>query len=356
MARTVALSLTAPDNASARGHRMFMKRMETADKWVVDADKVDRLVHQLGGGHHHHPDPDPYYNPTPWSATAADWKAASQGTGGMPPAPPPPPLPTMTSKLFAPKRCLDGGEFERLRLLGEKTTHCAVSPQVCFSLAEDLRQSKGRAGRMFAKRRARAEEWTVEGGAPPGGVVGGPDPKVLQRISGGYGGGEPVPVETGTVSVNTDGVDAAVAGAPVVNRLKEMVELPKAKMTPWDAVAEFGNVDLAFEHLEGISFVRPSRSNPYADQVAFSLQEATQKRSGPRPGGRHLPPPAAPGSVRPQSAQSHSQMEPSETSRARNSFTGRSYWISLLVACFQGDECIWPFAHVCVSSAMQGFE
>lgn len=325
MARTVALSLTAPDNASARGHRMFMKRLETADKWVVDADKVDRLVHQLGAHLHRPPDSDPYYNPTPWSGgTAADWKAAPQGTGGMPPAPPPPPLPT-TTKLFAPKRGLDdGGEFDRLRLFGEKTTHSAVSPLVCFSLAEDLRQSKGRAGRMFAKRRAKADEWTVEGGTPPaGGGVGGPDPKVLQRISGGYGGGggEPAPVETGTVSVNAGGGDAGAAGAPVVNRLKEMVELPKAKMTPWDAVAEFGNVDLAFEHLEGISFVRPSRSNPYADQVAISLQEATQKRSGPRPGGRHLPPPTAPGSVRPQSTLSHSPMEPSEKGRARNSFT-----------------------------------
>lgn len=312
MARSVALSLTAPDNASARGHRMFMKRMETSDKWVVDADKVDRLVHQRGGHQH----PDPYYNPTPWSGT--EWKAASQGTGGgMPPAPPSP-LPT--SKLFAPKRNIDGGELERLRLFSEKTTHCAISPQVCFNLAEDLRRSTGRAGRMFAKRRAKADEWTVEGGASPG--VGGPDPKMLQRISGSYGSGgvEPSPVEKRAVSVDSGGGEV-VAGVPV-NRLKEMVELPKAKMTPWDAVAEFGNVDLAFEHLEGISFVRPAKSNPYADQVAISLQEATQKRSGPRPGGRLPPPPTAPGPVRPQSVQSHSPMEPPEKSRVRNSFTG----------------------------------
>lgn len=33
------------------------------------------------------------------------------------------------------------------------------------------------------------------------------------------------------------------------NRLKEMIDPPKAKMTPWDAWAEYGSLEPAFEHL-----------------------------------------------------------------------------------------------------------
>lgn len=268
MARQVALSLTAPINEKARGHRMFMKRKEKSDKWVVDTAALERSIRGSDT------EADLYYNPTPWSG-ASSWKA--QGGGGaafsrdmaaLPPLP--------TSKLFAPKlnpedesgersKALSAEEFERLRLFSQKTTHNTINPQVCFTLAEDLRQSKGKGGRMFAKRRAKSEEWTIEGPSAP-------DPKLMQKISGGFG-----PTEKPATPVNI-GTKIEVE-LPPMNRLKEMIELPKAKITPWDAVAEYGNVDLAFEHLAGISFLRPKGASPYADSVASSLQQATQRKS-----------------------------------------------------------------------------
>lgn len=279
MARQVAMSLTAPSNAKARGHRMFMKRKEKSDKWVVDTAGLEQSNIRSGGMSDS--EADIYYNPTPWNAAGSSWKAP-QGGGAVFPrdVAAPPPLPT--SKLFAPKlnpdedstgeraKALSAEEFERLRLYSQKTTHNMINPQICFTLAEDLRQSKGKGGRMFAKRRAKSEEWAVEGNPNA------PDPKLMQKISGGFAapaaGREkaPTPVNNGP---RNDEVEL-----PPLNRLKEMIELPKAKITPWDAVAEYGNVDLAFEHLDGISFLRPKVGSPYADSVATSLQQATTRR------------------------------------------------------------------------------
>lgn len=327
MARSVAQSLTAPTNESARGQRMFMKRKEKSDNWVVDASRlIDQLVSD--------PDPDPYYTPTPWNA-APGWKAAPPMRSGA--IPTPPSLPT--SRLFAPKlypgyddddggvtgersKALSSEEFERLRLFSQKTTHSTVSPQVCFNIAEDLNQSKGKGGKMFAKRRAKAEDWTVEGQAPS-------DPKMKQKISEHFAPGAIEAVHAGSVTTSVTGSGDL---PPPVNRLKEMVELPKPKMTPWDAVADFGDVDLAFEHLHGISFVRPSKSNPYTDQVANSLQQATQKRSGfstgpPPPHPPHPSPIPHSASAAPRAVQNYSQggFPQVPQNRASDSFTAPDF-------------------------------
>jgi len=161
MARRVAQSLTAPANAATRGHRMFMKRKEKSANWTVDETNrrrasVDTMSEDL------------YYNPTPWKATAS-WKPKPYDFTAVSLSPVP--------RLFAPRvpsaseeekaKYMSADEFERMRLFEDKTTHDTVAPQLCFNLAADLRQSDSKGGRMFAKRRDKAHQWTVENHPPP---------------------------------------------------------------------------------------------------------------------------------------------------------------------------------------------
>ena len=45
-----------------------------------------------------------------------------------------------------------------------------------------------------------------------------------------------------------------------VNRLKEMVELPRPAMSPWEAAAKYGTVDPAFAHLSAAETSRSGRN------------------------------------------------------------------------------------------------
>jgi len=177
MARRMAQSLTAPANQATRGHRMFMKRKEKSSGWTVDETtrrraSVDSAVSDL------------YYNPTPWTSTAS-WKphpipevpSTPTGSGILSPVPqllmaPHVPPPTSDDKA----KYMSADEFERMRLFEDKTTHDEVPPQLCFNLAADLRQSASKGGRMFAKRRAKADQWTVENGHPL------PRPQVTEKL------------------------------------------------------------------------------------------------------------------------------------------------------------------------------
>ena len=157
MARKVAQSLTAPANEATRGHRMFMKRKEKSVHWTVDDSNRRRHSVDTDLG-------DLYYNPAPWKATAT-WKPRPAhddlAVAKLAPVP----------RLFAPRvpslasdekaKYMSADEFERMRLFEDKTTHDTVSPQLCFNLAADLRQSTSKGARMFAKRRAKADQWTV---------------------------------------------------------------------------------------------------------------------------------------------------------------------------------------------------
>ena len=154
MARGVAQSLTAPANQATRGHRMFMRRKEKSVKWTVDETNRRRPSFDTNSE-------DLYYNPAPWKATAT-WKPKPYDLTSVSLSPIP--------KLFAPlvppaseekAKYMSADEFERMRLFEDKTTHDTVAPQLCFSLASDLRQSGSKGGRMFAKRRAKADQWTV---------------------------------------------------------------------------------------------------------------------------------------------------------------------------------------------------
>ena len=56
------------------------------------------------------------------------------------------------------------------------------------------------------------------------------------------------------------------------NFMQEMIEPPKAAMTPWDAMASFGDVDRAFTHLE--SYMEAKRGGAVKNQVAKGVKAA----------------------------------------------------------------------------------
>ena len=110
----------------------------------------------------------------------------------IPPAPPPPPppaalsFPTMTSNVPPPPpppppppgqpRSIQ--EFiEKMRRF-PKNTHAEISPQVCFDIATALHSSSSRGGAMFAKRRAKAQNWEVESTGTASSVL---EPKQAER-------------------------------------------------------------------------------------------------------------------------------------------------------------------------------
>ena len=53
-------------------------------------------------------------------------------------------------------------DFERLRLEAKKCDHRVVSPGLCFDIVADLRTSKGRGGRMFERRKNRADKFIID--------------------------------------------------------------------------------------------------------------------------------------------------------------------------------------------------
>ena len=110
--------------------------------------------------------------------------------------------------------------------------------QVCFSLTDDLRNMKGKGARLFAKRQAKSESWAITADddatttAEPTTTTE-PSASIQQKLS----------------TQHRPDNQAADEQAMPVNRLKEMVELPRPAMSPWDAAAKYGTVDPAFTHL-----------------------------------------------------------------------------------------------------------
>ncbi|ELT99795.1 hypothetical protein CAPTEDRAFT_228680 [Capitella teleta] len=278
MARRVALSLTAPQNLKARGHTMFVKRAERADKWSTD--------HPGGPLETEDQIENPEYNPNPWKGDHT-WKPTGQPMvpsrglfdGGIPKPPPlpsnlfsTPTLPVLKYNKDSKTNAMSMEEIERMRLMEEKSTHNTVSPQVCFSLADDLRNMKGKGGKMFAKRKERSKKWDKEG-EEEGEEDQGPDPDFLRKIGAVPMMGAPMMPKLPQPK-KKDSVD----GKPV-NRLKEMIDPPKPKMTPWDAAAEDdGKVDQAFEHLSGY---RPFAAHPAG--LHDNLQKAALQQPEPAP-------------------------------------------------------------------------
>ena len=126
-------------------------------------------------------------------------------------------------------------QLEKLRA-STKSKHDSIAPDVCFNLSHDLKSSTGRAGKKFAARRARMDKYTVdESNVKAAPTV--PDPAIQARLIQQSGG--------------PSGMPAGGMGAAGRTRLENMIEMGKAKTTPWEAAATnpTGNLEEAFEHL-----------------------------------------------------------------------------------------------------------
>ncbi|VDL59194.1 unnamed protein product [Hymenolepis diminuta] len=188
MARRVAKSIEAPINQGSRGARMFEFQQQRAEKYVKEGPE---------------PIPDPIESSsfpnliTPTSSllprVANEQQATAQELEYMiPPTPPPPPplphpsFPTLTSSAPPPPpppppppgqpRSIQ--EFIEKMQRFPKNTHTEISPQVCFDIASALHTSSSRGGAMFAKRRAKAQNWEVESEGTAAPVL---EPKVAER-------------------------------------------------------------------------------------------------------------------------------------------------------------------------------
>jgi len=111
----------------------------------------------------------PAYEPPPAAP-------APPPAGFIPDAPPPPPVASFPPiQKFTRKKkddnTMSAEELERVRLFEPKATHNTVSPQVAFSLADDLKNMKGKGGRLFAKRRQKAQEGAFEPESKPNEAV-----------------------------------------------------------------------------------------------------------------------------------------------------------------------------------------
>lgn len=269
LARQVAMSVISPANLKSKGHRMFMKRKERAIRWTTGLSDEEKA--QL-------------------SAQMAAAKAAeaageplneSASYGAEQPQSAPSAMPT--SVMFAPKlpkekdverlNAMSNEELERMMLQERKTTHTGVSPQMCFSLVDDLKSMKGKGGKLFAKRQARAEKWGAEKSEgkegsveeeedeEPGSVE--PNPQLVEKLKAEH-----------RARANADRGQKSSSGVAPVNRLKEMIDAPKAAMTPWDAVAQYGSVEKAFEHLENV----PGKQKPGQQNLVDTLQQQQKRR------------------------------------------------------------------------------
>jgi len=69
---------------------------------------------------------------------------------------------------------------------------------------------------------------------------------------------------------------AESAAVMPVNRLKEMVELPRPAMSPWEAAAKYGTVDPAFTHLSSTT----TTANAAAAAAVTESTLATPSSSG----------------------------------------------------------------------------
>lgn len=196
MARKVAQSLTSAGNVKARGQRMFMRRKEKADRWTIDtfmppskrgaAIPVGSFREGSTGS-----DLDGellYYNPTPWVApprgSDVEHKQQQQPPPWMKKVEPPrpksaPAIPAATPLVWKPtvtpssvaaaaaaasaavmtptKAPSTEALYHHPKPFTPKVTGGGgLPPSLAFGLANEMRQMKGKGGKMFSKRRARA--------------------------------------------------------------------------------------------------------------------------------------------------------------------------------------------------------
>jgi len=203
MARRVAQSLTAATNVSARGQRMFLRRREKADRWIISDLPPPTMAVLLRRGlvgvrdedqapncsrHDAVADSDSemlYYNPAPWLKTTGirgsgkdarevktptsgarlPWKtdfdiSSPAATAAFRQSSPPPAPPLGQALKWNPY----GSSTAEPEVSGRGGAKDVPVPKYtapgasAFNVSKELRQMKGKGGKMFAKRRAQAAE------------------------------------------------------------------------------------------------------------------------------------------------------------------------------------------------------
>ncbi|XP_071106269.1 synaptopodin-2-like isoform X1 [Haliotis cracherodii] len=142
LCKIIAHSLTSAANKKARGAKMFAKRQKRSMKWIHDGKLV--TLNPL--------DDIPGYNPHYYDEEE-DQRLHFK-------------IPSLKNRVSSPetetKMSLTQEEFERLRLDSQRCEHQSVSPNQCFDIAQSLKNSKGKAGKLFEKRRQRVEKYVVD--------------------------------------------------------------------------------------------------------------------------------------------------------------------------------------------------
>lgn len=197
LCRLISNSLTSAANKRARGAKMFAKRKRRSSKWVHE-------------GH------------SEWSSSAGDVanldeldseldvnEGGSKQLFSFR-------IPSLKQRVSSPERntkmSMKKDEFERLRLQAQKCDHRVVPPGTCFDIVADLKASKGRGGRLFERRKNRADKFII------------------------------------------DESNAKMVG-PKHTRLEALLDIPpaplKSRQSPWQAAqsGDQGSVDAAFDHL-----------------------------------------------------------------------------------------------------------
>lgn len=161
----------------------------------------------------------------------------------------------------------DVEQLEQLRVGSERTRHDTLPPVLGMRIADELQRASASgnttAGRMFARRRERSDKFVV------------PETNVRQLTQRRPETIQPTPKPPPQplkpeVAMRRSTSQPVVCRQPMpttrpVPRLKEMIEMPRAAMSPWEAAAQYGGrVDPAFEHLP--AFRRASQQVEWVDE------------------------------------------------------------------------------------------
>lgn len=231
LCRLISNSLTSAANKRARGAKMFAKRKRRSSKWVHEGPHSE------------------------WSSSAGDvanldeleseldvQEGGSKQLFSFR-------IPSLKQRVASPERntrmSLKKDEFERLRLQAQKCDHRVVPPGTCFDIVADLKASKGRGGRLFERRKNRADKFII------------------------------------------DESNAKMA-PPKHTRLESILDLTplKSSQSPWQAAqsGQRGSVDAAFDHLsERERIEKLNQILQYTPPKPTQLSRETMKTVNPTP-------------------------------------------------------------------------
>jgi len=211
MARKVALSLTAPGNITARGHRMFMKRKERAQYWDINNPVYQQ---ETAKG-------NPYYNPTPWLSTVVKKHASTKSEKNRDDDIQ---KPSKRSTNRYPRKFDSNRE-------GSANENSTSGVRVNFSISDELTSPRSKAGKLFQKRRAKSEEPA--------------DNPYIQKYDSSYFSlRRPVQMWTETL-------EPASNGPQVSCRLKDMIREYEVRKDPYYTGIGLGNIDFSIDLTNG---------------------------------------------------------------------------------------------------------